>query len=51
MRIKYVAAILLAVMLTAVTAAQSFAKEVVVYSARKDHLIKPLFDTYKKKQA
>ncbi len=34
-----------ALLITNVTA--SFAEEVVVYSARKDHLIKPLFDAYK----
>jgi iron(III) transport system substrate-binding protein len=31
-----------------ISASVSFAKEVVVYSARKDHLIRPLFDAYKK---
>lgn len=40
---------MIAVMFMAVTAAQSFAEDVVVYSARKDHLIKPLFDEYTKK--
>ncbi len=48
MRIKYLTAVVLAVLLIVAAAAQSFAKEVVVYSARKDHLIKPLFDAYKK---
>ncbi len=48
MKKRYLIAAVLAVILTVVGAAQSFAKEVVVYSARKDHLIKPLFDEYKK---
>jgi iron(III) transport system substrate-binding protein len=39
---------MLAAILAGVTATQSYATEVVVYSARKDHLIKPLFDAYKK---
>ena len=39
--------VLAAVFILVMTAA-SFASEVVVYSARKDHLIRPLFDAYKK---
>lgn len=35
--------------LLAVPAAPAFAEEVVVYSARKEHLIKPLFDAYTEK--
>jgi len=38
---------LLAAAFVFVLAATSYASEVVVYSARKDHLIKPLFDAYK----
>jgi iron(III) transport system substrate-binding protein len=37
-----------AVLMTFIMASISFAKEIVVYSARKDHLIKPLFDAYTK---
>ncbi len=48
MKKRSVTAIVLVMMLMTFTAAQSFGKEVVVYSARKDHLIKPLFDAYKK---
>ena len=33
---------------TLLTAVQAFADELVVYSARKEHLIKPLFDAYTK---
>jgi iron(III) transport system substrate-binding protein len=50
MRKQNVITVVLAVILTFVAAAQSFAKEVVVYSARKDHLIKPLFDEYQKEK-
>lgn len=40
--------LLLATLLTLLFSLQSFADELIVYSARKEHLIKPIFDLYTK---
>lgn len=40
--------LLLAAMITAGSIGTAFSEELVVYSARKEHLIKPLFDAYSK---
>lgn len=40
--------VLIAALMVVIMSSLSFSAEVVVYSARKDHLIKPLFDAYKK---
>lgn len=45
---KYLVSIVLTVVFAVIAAVQSYASEVVVYSARKDHLIRPLFEAYKK---
>jgi iron(III) transport system substrate-binding protein len=45
---KYLVSIVLTAVFAVIAAVQSYASEVVVYSARKDHLIRPLFEAYKK---
>ncbi len=46
MNVKIIAAVIIAVIVTLGAISSTFANEVVVYSARKEHLIKPLFDLY-----
>ncbi len=46
---KIILSALCAVMVTLTGLSQAFSEELVVYSARKEHLIKPLFDAYEKK--
>jgi iron(III) transport system substrate-binding protein len=47
MKGKIITSVLAAVAILVINVSWGFAEEVVVYSARKDHLIKPLFDAYK----
>lgn len=46
---KYILSVLIIITLFVTPFAQSQGAQVVVYSARKEHLIKPLFDAYQKK--
>lgn len=46
---KIILSALCAAMVTFTGLSQAFSQELVVYSARKEHLIKPLFDAYEKK--
>ncbi|BCS98701.1 putative binding protein component of ABC iron transporter [Desulfoluna limicola] len=46
---KILLSALCAAMVTFTGLSQAFSQELVVYSARKEHLIKPLFDAYEKK--
>ncbi|WP_254782077.1 Fe(3+) ABC transporter substrate-binding protein [Desulfoluna spongiiphila] len=46
---KFILSAFCAAMVTFTGLSQAFSQELVVYSARKEHLIKPLFDAYEKK--
>ena len=45
---QVVSVIGLSIFLTLTFVAQSFSQELIVYSARKEHLIQPLFEAYTK---